>query len=262
VVSAGAPKAASCVALIACLAALVTGCGGSARTASQSASGSAQPELGCKKPGIRYASTNAKGAQVCFTLSPSGKTWLEIGYLFIRGKGCPAAPAAVYFPDPIDESEAARLVFDDFTARIHGTRAAGIIKDSNFCRGKRFEWSARATQPLPAQARTRLGPFAGNACKRPGIHYAGQSANDGVEVCFTLSSDRSHLVESGWSFERASGCEDQGAVETTYPSDVGTDGYFEDSEGLTGTIRGAKASGELSDYEHCRTLKWTARRKS
>jgi hypothetical protein len=216
--------------------------------------------LHCKKPGIRYAGTTAPGVEVCFTLTPDGRTWLEFGFRFVRKSGCPNGPAAVYFPGPYEGSGRARIVLEDFTARVRRARASGVIRDPEFCGGKKFDWSARATQPLPAQALTNLGPFATNACKKPGIHYGGQTAHGGVEVCFTLKFDGSRVVESGWSFERASGCEDEGAVQSTYQSDVDAAGYFDDSEGLSGTIRGARASGALSDLEHCRTFKWSARR--
>jgi hypothetical protein len=148
-VSGSAPTAA-CVALAcACLAVFVTGCGGSDRA-------DATP-LWCKKPGIRFAGTTAQGVQVCFTLSPDARTWLEIGYRFARTRGCPGPPASVYAPGPYEGgSDPARWISENFTARIHSARASGVIKDPVFCGGKRFEWSAQATQPLPALALTNL----------------------------------------------------------------------------------------------------------
>lgn len=260
--SGSAPRAVWVALAGACVLVLVSGCGGSGRTeATTRSASSAQPGLGCKKPGIRYAGTIAPGVEVCFTLSSDGLNWLEIGFRFVRAKGCPGAPASVYFPGPYEGgSGATRFISETFTAKIRSARASGVIKDPDFCHGKRFEWSARAEQPLPAQALTNLGPFATRACKKRGIHYAGQSARGAVELCFTLSSDKSRVVESAWSFERASGCEDEGAVESTYPSDVDAAGHFENPDGLIGTIRGAGASGELSDWEHCRTFGWSARR--
>lgn len=260
--SGSAPWAVWVVLAGACSAIVVGGCGGSGatETASRSTSASALPKLACKKPGIRYTGTTAPGVEVCFTLSQDGRTWLERGFRFVQRRSCPGGPSAVYFPQPAEGSGPARFIEEGFTARIRGERASGIFENPDFCKGKRFEWNARATQPLPARALATLGPFATNACKKAGIHYAGRAAQDAVEICFTLSVDRRHLVESGWSFESASGCEEEGAVQSAYPSDVDAAGHFDDPEGLSGTIRGARASGLLSDFEHCRTFKWSAQR--
>jgi hypothetical protein len=261
--SGSGPRAVWVVLAGACSLIFVSGCGGSSGTeaATRSASASALPEIGCKKPGIRYAGTTAPGVEVCFTMSPDGGTWLERGFRFLRGRGCPGGgPAAVYFPQPAEGSGPARFIEEGFTARIRGARATGVFENPDFCRGKKFEWSARATQPLPTRALATLGPFATNACKKRGIHYAGQTARDAVEICFTISFDRRHLVESGWSFERPSGCEDEGAVWRGYQGEVDAAGRFDEPDGLSGTIRGSRASGELSDYEHCRTFKWSAQR--
>jgi hypothetical protein len=90
--SGSAPRAV-CIALTgACLVVLAAGCGSSSRT---DAAG-----LWCKKQGIRYAGRTPPGVDVCFTLSPDGSNWLEIGFRFLRGKGCPNPPAGIYFPGP------------------------------------------------------------------------------------------------------------------------------------------------------------------
>jgi hypothetical protein len=141
----------------ACIA-IVGGCGGSDK-AESGRSASAQPELGCKERGIRYAGKTLRGVEVCFTLTPDGRGWLEIGFRFLHGRGCPNPPAALYYPDPFDGTNPVRADFangDFITGSIRGERASGIVKQSFFCRGKRFGWNARATQPLPARARRNL----------------------------------------------------------------------------------------------------------
>ena len=261
--SGSAPRAV-CVALaVACLVVLVTGCGGLDRT-------DATPHW-CKKPGIRFAGTTAPGVEVCFTLSPDARTWLEIGYRFVGTRGCPGLRASVYVPGPHEGSGPARWISEAFTAKIHSARASGFIKDSVFCGGKRFEWSARATRAVPAQALRNLEPepSATELCTKPGIHYTGKTTQGGVKVCFTLNSYGSSLVESGWSFDRASGCDTGGLIvqsveQSGDKSDLDSAGHFDDSfgHGLKGTVRGAKASGVLEDTDDCgsKMFKWSARR--
>ena len=173
-----------CVALAgACLVVLAAGCGSSSRT-------DVTP-LWCKKQGIRYAGRTPPGVDVCFTLSPDGSDWLEIGYRVVRARGCPSRRASIYLPGPYEGgSGPARFITESFTARIRGARASGVIKDSLICRGKRFQWRARATQAVPAQALRNLEPepSATGLCTRPGIHYTGKTTQGGVKVCFTLNS--------------------------------------------------------------------------
>jgi hypothetical protein len=85
--------------------------------------------------------------KVCFTLSPDGKTWREIGYLFVRKQGCPGTQIGVYRQTPQEGSGPGQIIFSDFAAKIHGVRASGFIEDENFCEGKRFAWSARRLSP-------------------------------------------------------------------------------------------------------------------
>src|SRR5436190_20209182 len=47
--------------------------------------------------------------------------------------------------------------------------------------------------------------LAGNLCKKPGVRYLATTAQ-GVQVCFTLTTDRSRWVEIAWRFSSASGC--------------------------------------------------------
>jgi hypothetical protein len=107
-------------------------------------------------------------------------------------------------------------------------------------------------------------PSASKLCKRNGIRYAGTTAQ-GAEVCFTLTPDGRALVESGFSFNRASGCPDEaeGTVYSDYPGSVGQSGRIENPDGLTATIRGAGASGVFADQTICKGKKFefTAQRQ-
>jgi hypothetical protein len=118
--------------------------------------------------------------------------------------------------------------------------------------------SSASTQTLPPQSSSTS-----KLCKEDGIRFAGTTAR-GAKVCFTLTPDRRGLVESGWSFVRASGCPDQaeGTTYSSYPGTIDASGHFENPDGLTGTIRGATASGVFEDTTICpgKTFKWTARR--
>lgn len=102
----------------------------------------------CTKRGIRYAGATAEGAEVCFTLSPDRKTWLEIGFRFVRASGCRLktgedATGRTYLDGPEPLTGRDRLTASGFTARIHGARASGVLEDSTICRDKTFQWSAR-----------------------------------------------------------------------------------------------------------------------
>jgi hypothetical protein len=256
-VSGSAPRAVCIAWTGACLLVLVGGCGSSGRTetatrSTEAATGrtaeSAQPQLGCKETGIRYAGKTA----------PDGKSWLEIGFRFLRGKGCPNPPAGIYLPEPFDGTNPVRLDFangDFITGRIHAERASGVIKQSDFCRGTKLDWSARAAQAVPAQALRNLEHPSTEICKKPGIRYTGKTAQ-GNEVCFTLKAGGHRLLESGWSCRDLQG----GSVLSDYPGEVDASGHFDDPDGLSGTIRGARASGVLSDLENCPSVNWSARR--
>jgi len=248
----------------ACL--LLAGCGGSGERASTSSAGGDEPPR-CKEPGIRYAGTTASGVRVCFTLSPDARTWREINYLYVRERGCPGHGQGVYTPvDVWEGSGPGRFISDSFAARISGARASGFIADENFCNGKRFVWSARATRPLTAEARRNLDRAPKSVCTKPGIHYVGRAARGTVVVCFTLNSYRSSVLETGWSFgPRVSGCGADVEGQTTESEDkfdLEAGGHFDDDFGLTGRVRGNSASGHLTDSETCpsRTFKWVAHR--
>lgn len=132
----------------------------------------------------------------------------------------------------------------------------------NLCGGSASTPTKAGRPPVPSP-----GPVEGKLCKEPGIRYAG-TTDEGAEVCFTLTSDRSKWVEIGFAFVRASGCpHKKGETYTTGKT------YYEGREPLTGpgrisasgftaTIRGARASGVLEDSEICgsKTFKWSARR--
>jgi hypothetical protein len=199
--------------------------------------------------------------KVCFTLSRDGKTWLEYGYRFVRRTGCPGGQLGVYSESPVEDSGPGFLIFDTFRARVRTARALGTIEDPDFCDGKKFQWTARATRPLPSEALATLGPSSTIVCKKPGIHYAGKSATADVEVCLTLKPDRQGLVEAGWVFEPESGCGDA-SVGGIAPLDVDATGHFEDPDSISGTIKGSRASGVLADFENCpsKTFRWSARR--
>jgi len=252
------------LALASALLVIVGGCGGSGEGAKTgSAVGETPPR--CKEPGIRYAGKTATGVAVCFTLSPDARTWREISYLYVKGRGCPGHGQGIYMPDVGQGSGPGRITFDSFAARIRGEEASGFIADENFCNGRRFAWSARAARPLTAEARRNLDPTPRSVCTRPGIRYVGRAALGTVVVCFTLNSYRSSVIESGWSFGRVKGCGGEvegGSTEVPDKFDLEAGGKFDNGLGLTGRVRGKSASGFLTDSETCpsRTFKWVARR--
>jgi hypothetical protein len=103
----------------------------------------------------------------------------------------------------------------------------------------------------------------GTLCKNPGVRYAGTTA-EGVQVCFTLTSDRGTWVEIAWRFTGVgtSRCPG-GASRTSFdPGDRigGPRGFSE--PGFTATIRDARATGVLTDSELCpgKKFTWSARR--
>jgi hypothetical protein len=220
---------------------------------------------GCKKEGIRYAGRGPSGVAVCFTLTPDTKTWLEIGYLAVQTRKCAGTHVGAYFPEPLPGIDAGWFSSDFFSARIRGSSASGTIHDPDFCNGKRFKWAARATQPLTAEVLRNLKPSPTGVCTRRGIHYVGTSVRGRVQICFTLNHYRSSLIESGWRFGRGNGCGGVAAgesVESTYKTDLFEAGRFDDEGGLTGRVRGDKASGLLRDADSCpgKTFRWSGRR--
>jgi len=123
------------------------------------------------------------------------------------------------------------------------------------------------TVELPPSAQTFLDePIEAKLCTKPGIRYAGTTAQ-GAEVCFTLTQDRRSWVEIGFRFDRASGCAHEGADYATGKTYVEGPGALTGPDRITvggfeATIRGAQASGVLADSEICgdKKFEWTARR--
>jgi hypothetical protein len=128
-----------------------------------------------------------------------------------------------------------------------------------------WAWNSSESSSLPPIPRPSSA--VGKLCKKPGIRYAGTTAQ-GAEVCFTLTPDRSKWVEIGFRFVRASGCGH--GTGTTYSTGKT---YYEGPDaltgpgrisvpGFTGTIRSARASGVLEDSEICgsKTFRWSASR--
>jgi hypothetical protein len=101
------------------------------------------PEL-CKEPGIRYTGRTREGAEVCFTLTSDRSKWVEIGFTFVRASGCPDSTTAgrAYYEGPEPLAGPGRLAAPGFRATIRGSRASGVLEDSDVCPGKRFRWSA------------------------------------------------------------------------------------------------------------------------
>lgn len=102
----------------------------------------------CTKAGIRYAGATAEGAEVCLTLTSDRRTWLEIGFKFVRASGCRLktgedATGRTYLEGPEPLTGRDGLTDSGFTAMIHGARASGVLGDSTICGHKRFQWSAR-----------------------------------------------------------------------------------------------------------------------
>ena len=81
---------------------------------------------------------------VCFTLSSDRSDWVEIGFTFVPASGCPDSTTAgkEHYEGPQPLAAPGRLAAPGFRARISGSRAAGVLEDSEVCPGKRFKWSA------------------------------------------------------------------------------------------------------------------------
>ena len=103
----------------------------------------------CKQPGIRYSGTTTEGAEVCFTLTPSLREWIEIGFKFVPASGCPRLAGAtettgtVYYEGEEALTGPGRITIPGFTATIRGARATGVLEDSKVCGIKMFKWTAR-----------------------------------------------------------------------------------------------------------------------
>jgi hypothetical protein len=121
------------------------------------------------------------------------------------------------------------------------------------------------TETISAPERKRIQrQLARGLCRKKGIRFSGKTT-DGAKVCFTLSRDRKHWLEMGFTIVAASGCDaDAGsiAVEASPPSTVDRYGHFEDSDGNTATIRGNTATGTFVGSDVCQgtSFRWTARR--
>jgi hypothetical protein len=107
---------------------------------------SPEPKPGklCNQPGIRYAGKTAEGAEVCFTLTPDGSKWVEIGFNFVRASACPDSTTTgrTHYEGQEPLAGPGRLTAPGFRATIRGSRASGELEDSDVCPGKRFKWSA------------------------------------------------------------------------------------------------------------------------
>jgi hypothetical protein len=118
--------------------------------------------------------------------------------------------------------------------------------------------SSQSSSPLVP--RTSPDPV---VCTEDGIRYSGTTAQ-GAEVCLTVSRDGRELVETGFSFVRASGCPYGafGTVHSNVPAHIDPSGHVENTDGLTATIRGDRASGVLESSGTCpgKKFKWTAHR--
>lgn len=112
-------------------------------------------------------------------------------------------------------------------------------------------------------SKTSPEPDTAELCKEPGIRYTGRT-NEGAEVCFTLTSDRSKWVEIGFTFVRASGCPDSTTAGRAYyegPEPLVGPGRLA-APGFRATIRGSRASGVLEDSVVCagKRFRWSAGR--
>jgi hypothetical protein len=118
-----------------------------ARRSGQAPEPSPESPSTCKREGIRYAGTTSQGAEVCFTLTPNRRAWVEIGFRFVRASGCPnAATATAYTKGPVSLSGPGRIeIPGTFTASIRGDSASGVFQDSDICGRRNFSWSARRT---------------------------------------------------------------------------------------------------------------------
>jgi hypothetical protein len=106
--------------------------------------------------------------------------------------------------------------------------------------------------------------LASGDCQVLGIRYRGTTAQ-GARICFTLTPDGRELVESGFNFVRASKCP-RGATGTVYSNGRATvdpSGRIKNVADLTGTVRGATASGVLEDSKICpgKKFEWIAQRE-
>ena len=98
----------------------------------------------CNKSGLRYAGTTAEGAEVCFTLSPDRREWLEIGVSFVAASRCPRSSTGTRRTNgPLPFTAPGRLAMDGFAATVRGDEASGVFSDEDICGRKTFKWTAR-----------------------------------------------------------------------------------------------------------------------
>lgn len=98
----------------------------------------------CNRSGLRYSGTTAEGAEVCFTLSPDRRVWLEIGLSFVAASRCPAsATGTTRISGPLPFTAPGRLAMDGFAATVRGDAASGVLGDKDICGRKTFKWTAR-----------------------------------------------------------------------------------------------------------------------
>ena len=98
-------------------------------------------------------------------------------------------------------------------------------------------------------------------CQEHGLRYRGETA-EGADVCFTLTAKRDAWLEIGFLFVVASRCP-EGATGRSYlggPEPLAAPGRLI-AEGFSGTIRGKRAAGFLSDATICagKSFTWSAR---
>jgi hypothetical protein len=98
----------------------------------------------CKKAGIRYSGKTAQGAEVCFTLTPDGRSLVETAYSFVDASRCPQqATGTTYSGYPGDVDANGRIDNPDgLKATIRGAIATGVFEDSSICLGKTFAFTA------------------------------------------------------------------------------------------------------------------------
>lgn len=157
--------------------------------------------------------------------------------------------------------------FSGFGLVVVSTEGGAEVRFDDFAARELTEAEVVRVLTAPTQegsTTTGSQPPETELCTKAGIRYAGTTP-EGAEVCFTLTPDGTELLESGYSFVGASGCQDmaEGAIRSDYPGTVDSSGHFETPEGLTATIRGDEASGVFADSDICpgKEFSWSARRR-
>jgi hypothetical protein len=158
--------------------------------------------------------------------------------------------------------------FPGFGFFVFSSKRGADVRFDNLVARKPTEAETQLVRAASKPTQTPTGrtskPSATKLCKEEGIRYAGRTTQ-GAEVCFTLSPDGSELIETGFSFVRASGCPDEaeGTVHSDYPGTVEPSGRIENPDGLTATIHAASASGVFGDSQICpgKKFKFNVRRQ-